>query len=455
MNIKRFFAPDTRKALNMVRAKFGDEAIIISNRSVDNGVEILAAEDFDEELSAQGEINTENATHLAEETPAKETQSEKKSHSFADKIKEEIQVRSNKKKNKGESKTEVHNAIDSSPALPTDLFDVRRITENSIHNNEQQQDIISSMRAEINKLRGQMENQFTQIQAEKSSSQSPLKNELRKQFLHLGLNRNLSGALVNTLQDVDSLTPNVATRHALALLTRQIRITDDDILSKGGIIVLIGPAGAGKTTTLAKLASQYIQRYHSKDIILVSTDTLRLGAQEQLMAYGNLLGIPVLKARDKNEIKQILSAVGDKKLVLVDSGSLTQNDLRNPQELPTLNTQIEGVKHYLVMPASMQAATLEHTVKTLTDAGIIEAGIITKVDDAINLGGVLSAAIQNKLPIAYWSDGQKISASLYAAKPQQLVAKAVELVRATSKTTDSPGINPMDDTTKNPTYHVL
>lgn len=102
----------------------------------------------------------------------------------------------------------------------------------------------------------------------------------------------------------------------------------------------------------------------------------------------------------------------------------------------------------------MQAATLEHTVKTLTESGLIEAGIITKVDDAVNLGGALSAAIEHKLPIAYWSDGQKISSHLYAAKPQQLVAKAVEMMRSNSQTSDPAAMNPMGHTTKNPSSHA-
>ena len=455
MNIKRFFAADTRKALNMVREEFGEEAIIISNRSIDNGVEILAAEDFDEELGNQGEVNTRNATHLPENTAAHDKPTDKKSSSFAEKIKDEIQARSRKKPKPPEHKSENAQHPDSpSPAIPADLFDVRRITESGIHDTIQQQDVISSMRAEINKLRDLMESRFTQSHSETPPHQSPMQASLLKQYQRLGLSHNLSGALVNTLHEVDALTPHVATREALALLARQIRTRDDDILTKGGIVVLIGPAGAGKTTTLAKLASQFIQRHHSKDMIMVSTDTCRPGAQEQLMAYGRLLGIPVLKARDQNEINQILSAVGDKKLVLVDSGSLTQNDLRDPQALPTMHTQVEAVKHYLVMPASMQAATLDHTVKMLTDPGLIEAGIITKVDDALNLGGALSAVIQHKLPVAYWSDGQKVSSHLHAAKPQQLVAKAVAMIRTTSQAPTITDINTMSETTKYPSSHA-
>jgi flagellar biosynthesis protein FlhF len=455
MNIKRFFASDTRKALNMVRKEFGEEAIIISNRSVDNGVEILAADDFDDELSAQGEINTNNATHLPENAPAEVTKADKRGNSFAEKIKDEIQARSTKKTQQSEPDIEkIRDDSYTDTGLPTELFDVRRITESNIHDGTPQQDIIRSMRAEISKLRGLMENKFTQNNKDKGPRQSSIHHKLVRQFQHLGLSNNLSTAMVNTLQEVDILTPQEATRDALGLLTRQIRTTDDDVLVKGGIVVLIGPAGAGKTTTLAKLASQFIHRHHSKDIILVSTDTHRLGAQEQLMAYGRLLGIPVLKAKDQNEINQILNAVKDKKLVLVDSGSLTQSDLRNPQALPTMHTQVEGLKHYLVMPASMQAATLDHIVKTLTASGLIEAGILTKVDDAINLGGALSAAIQHKLPIAYWSDGQKISSHLYPAKSQQLVSKAVAMVRTTPKNSNLEAQNTMGDTTQFSSNHA-
>jgi flagellar biosynthesis protein FlhF len=475
MNIKRFVASDTRKALNMVREKLGPDAIIISNRSVDDGVEILAAEDFDEELTEQGELNTDNATFtsVANSTkkPARKptrkqtkTRAKKSSQeiriepeklSFAEKIKSEIKARSGKKENKID--TDIEDKKDSesdTPALPSDLFDIRKVTERTNRENIEQQVIINNMRDEIDQLRGQMESQFTKIHAEQKPQQSPIHKNLLKQFQCIGLNKNLSGALVNTMQDVDSLTPQAATREALALLTRQIITSNDDILTEGGVIALIGPAGAGKTITLAKLASQFIQRHQSKDIILVSTDTYRVGAQEQLMAYGRLLGVPVLKAKDQTEIRQILSAIGDKKLVLVDSGSLTQNDLRDPQNIPTVQAQLKGIKHYLVLPATMQSATLNHIVIALSASDVITGGIITKVDEAINLGASLAAAIQHKLPIAYWCDGQKISSHLYAAKAQHLIAKAVTMVRITEPASNATANITTGDTTIDTSNHA-
>jgi len=454
MNIKRFFASDTRKALNMVRETLGAEAIIISNRNVGNGVEILAAEDFDEELSTHGEVNTANATVLPETLPKKIEPIPQENNAFAESIKREIQKQEeayNPKANSDE-KQRIHPPHHPHDILPTNLFDIRRVTESNAYEQSEQQSVISSMREEISKLRGMMEKQFSKAVPKKE--ENPIRDTLQKQFLRIGLNNSLAGALVNTMQNIDELTPQMATREALALLSRQIRTSNDDILTTGGIVVLLGSAGSGKTTTLAKLASQFIQRHLSKDIILVSTDTVRIGAQEQLLAYGQLLGIPVLKAKDQNEINQILSAVGDKKLVLVDSASLTQNDLMNPKSLPTMQTGVKNVKHYLVMPASMQTATLEHIVASLSTADVLEAGIITKVDDSVNLGSALSAAIQHKLPIAYWSDGQDIASHLHTAKPQNLISKAVTMIRNVSRAPEFTVAHTMNNAKTTTSNHV-
>ena len=426
MKIKRFFASDSRKAMRLVKEDLGPDAIIISNRQRADGVEIIAAEDFDEELLTEGELDTREAAQLPEMTANK----------TFDKL-----MADQHSSAKTSTEAETYAPPKASPPGKSQSAPLLEIPPQAIPLKSRQQkprvseseQMIDSMRQEILNLRGMMESQFATMNMGLWAQNSPTRSAILKQMTALGLSDPIASQLVGSLKNIDSVTPKVATRDALALLAKQIKVTGNKIMDEGGIIVLIGPAGAGKTTTIAKIAGQYIREHGNQDIILVSTDANRIGAHEQLMGYGRLLGVPVLKARGAEEINQIVTAVQNKALVLVDSGSLTQQEMRNPASIASFQTGIKDVKHYLILPATTQHKTLDRVVSAFTPvANYLTGTIITKVDEAASLGGALSAALVHKLPIAYWTEFPDATSKLHPATPLHLVEKAVAMLRTPS-----------------------
>ncbi len=470
MKIKRFFAPDSRKALRMVQEALGEDAIIISNRRVDDGVEILAAEDFDDELAKLGELDTATASFGGSVTP--ETPRQKPApkpeaaqpnnyspeaallHSAADGAKQANTATKAFVESQAEiivdpapEKLEKKTIPDTTAEVPVTQAAKREqvMTQDAIlqslvkkkspakspslstHPENNDTALISNMRAEISKLKHMMENQFSALHLGNWSATNPTRSNLVKHLTRMGFSPTLATQLVGELRNVEALSPQQATREVLALLTQEIKTTGDQIFTRGGTIVLIGPAGAGKTTSIAKIAGQYTRLHGHKQVILVSADNQRIGAHEQLVAFGRLFNIPVLRARDAQELKQILNAMADKALVLVDTGSLSQEDLRDPQRLPTVAAAVPGVAHYLVLPAPNQIATLDR-VAAISDSINIAGTIISKTDEAANLGAALTATLSHDLPVGYWSDSHKVTQSLHVASPKHLVAKAVTMI---------------------------
>ncbi len=430
MKIKRYFAADTRKALRLVRDDLGPDAIIISNRSVDGGVEILAAEDFDDELTQKGEIDTRSAVEVTtvQPSPPPTERSEP-----AEKPPRAQPVVSNK------------DEVMTSDVILKALKKKQPRQEKTTSNDSE---LISTMRDELAQLRGMMENQFSVLSQGQWSQHSPIRNDLMQQLNRIGLSSTLSSKLIGSMKNAEQLTPQVATRDMLALLTAKIRINNQSILEQRGAVALIGPAGAGKTTTIAKLTSQFVRLHGNKNIILLSADNHRIGAHEQLLAYGELFDVPVLRARDDEEIRQIIHAVGNNSLVLIDTGSLTPQDLQAPEKMPTMQADL-GIRNYLVLPATNQTPVLEKLVSSFRNQPLAGT-IITKVDEALNLGGALTAVINGNLPVAYWSDGLDVNSHLYQASAKHLVAKAVTMVNrknrvnrpAAGVTTTAPGAKP-------------
>ncbi len=297
---------------------------------------------------------------------------------------------------------------------------------------------ISVMREELARLRGMMESQFSNMHMGLWARNSPARATVLTRMTELGLTEQLAARIVGSLKNIDSVTPQVSTRDALQQLARRIKVTGDKILDEGGVCVFIGPPGAGKTTSIAKTALQFSKRKGSRDIVMISTDTSRIGAHEQLAAYGKLLGVPVIRAADESQVLEIINAMQDKSLVLVDAAGLTQKDLREHGRIPTLGMNIPNLHHYLVMPATAQYQLLDRVMSALPKKRMTGA-IITRLDEAANLGEMLSAAIANDFPLAYWTQEQKITSPLQVATQRQLVEKAVALLKTRSGAAASAG----------------
>jgi flagellar biosynthesis protein FlhF len=226
-----------------------------------------------------------------------------------------------------------------------------------------------------------------------------------------------------------------AHRLALALLARRIETVSERWMETGGVVAMVGPTGVGKTTLMAKLAARWVLKHGPREIALVSTDCIRIGAQEQIHTLGRLLGVPAHSIDGAAELAETLDHVGDRRLVLIDSAGLSQRDPRLADELETLANASERIETSLVISAASQAGAIEEALEKFAPARPMTCNV-TKLDEATSLGGTMSALIRAKLPLAYLSDGQQVPEDLSPARSHQLIARAVDLSKKAGANAD-------------------
>ncbi|MGB6352775.1 MAG: flagellar biosynthesis protein FlhF, partial [Steroidobacteraceae bacterium] len=253
------------------------------------------------------------------------------------------------------------------------------------------------------------------------------------------------------LEDLSEMgiAPDVATRLAelaprstnlenpshipLALLVKHLPVVDDLATVSGGVMALVGPTGAGKTTTIAKLAARWCMRHGSDSLGLVSTDSYRIGARDQLNTYARILGVPMHAANNRKELAGVLERLSAKKLVLIDTAGMGPRDVRLTEQLATLKYGAARARVLLVLPALADAQALDEMVCAFVRVKPA-ACVLTKVDEAASSGAVISTTLRHKLKIAYVCDGQRVPDDLHAAHQ-----KRVWLVRAALKSKEFDG----------------
>ena len=213
----------------------------------------------------------------------------------------------------------------------------------------------------------------------------------------------------------------------LGLLSKKLPVTEIDPLEAGGVIALVGPTGAGKTTTIAKLAACFAQRHNARDVALVTTDTVRVGGREQLHGYGRQLGIAVHEADSAQSLALVLERLRDYKLVLIDTAGLGQRDRNLVGQLNWLRASGQ-VQTLLCLPANSHFSDLDEVVRrfsTVQPQGVV----LTKLDETGRLGSALSVVVDHQLPMAWVTDGQRVPDDLHRANSAHLVLRLDQLRR--------------------------
>jgi flagellar biosynthesis protein FlhF len=392
MKIKRYFAPDIKRAIRMVRREQGPDAVIISNRSVPGGVELVAAIDYDESMMQKQEDKKESSTKISTDSSAE--------------LKEYIST----------------NALDET--LQTDESSKSQESRSEISADIWNQDpVLVEMKNEIKDLRQMLESQMSGLAWGDYGKRQPLHARLIRELMAFGLSMDVAQELVNEIPG--DLSHQKAWLKATAVLANRIDTTDDDILSHGGVVALLGPTGVGKTTTIAKLAARYTLRHGKNKVLLLSTDNYRIAAHEQLRIYGKIIGAPVINVTGADELEEAVNCHLDKGLILVDTAGFSPADQRLHEQLVKLDSDEILVKKYLVLQATTQIEGLENALHCYQDSDI-KGTIITKLDEAINLGDVISVVIRHGLPVAYVSDGQKVPEDIHPARSDNLAHMCVK-----------------------------
>ncbi|HHM04851.1 MAG TPA: flagellar biosynthesis protein FlhF, partial [Gammaproteobacteria bacterium] len=288
-----------------------------------------------------------------------------------------------------------------------------------------QDPLLVEMREELKSLRGYMENQLNAMAWGETRRRSPSQAHVLKRALSLGLSdvtaRELA-AVAEGVRDNDA-----AWRAAVSHLSAKLPTAGEDALDEGGVIALVGPTGVGKTTTVAKLAARYALRRGVRHIALVTTDNYRVGAHEQLRTYGRLLDIPVRVVASGRELRSALDEMADKDVVLVDTAGMSQRDIRLSEQLSVLRGAGRKLKTLLVLAASTSPQSLEEAAKAFQRVRL-DGCVLTKLDEAGQLGGALDTVVREQLPVVYVSDGQRVPEDLHRARAENLVSRALVLL---------------------------
>jgi flagellar biosynthesis protein FlhF len=413
MKIKRFTAETMREAIRKVRDTWGPDAVILSNKKLGNGVEITAAIDFEEE-----EVE-KLAAEMAQAPPATEA--------TVQPINRTTSVRPEAATLR-QAATPTNTSPQSSQA--SRLLNPYPVSDNpaAACQDNASPDLLSDLRQEISDLRGLIEGELTQMAWREIGQRNPRKAALIHKLNSLGLKRELCTKLVsqNAMHEDD----NAAWKQALIELAAMLVEGDHQLLETGGTYAIIGSTGVGKTTTVAKLAAQYALRHGTDKIGLITTDCFRIGGVDQLSTFGKLFDIPVFLATDRLELSDILDQLSDKDLILIDTAGMSQRDMELSKQLATLTGAGHDIQFYLTLSATAQQAITSEIMRVFSD--ITLAGtVVTKVDEAASLGGVLNALITYQLPTFFISNGQKVPEDLHLGSAIELVKIARDLLQRT------------------------
>ncbi|MFZ9997084.1 MAG: flagellar biosynthesis protein FlhF, partial [Burkholderiaceae bacterium] len=257
--------------------------------------------------------------------------------------------------------------------------------------------------------------------------QAPVHAELVKRMINAGISPKLCADIVQSLPEqgsIDELSEMVA-----QTLERLIHTQDPmDIFDEGGIFTFIGPTGVGKTTTVAKIAARCVLRFGRNEVVLLTTDTYRIGAQEQLKVFAKILGLPVIAVRDSEDLTAKLSEASKKKIVLIDTAGVSQRDTLMLDQAQLLAKGQANRHRILVMSATTDLRTQEDIIQLHghADSGhAIQSVVVTKTDEAALIGPVVDSLIRHSLPLLFISNGQRVPEDLSAPSAQYLAHRAL------------------------------
>jgi flagellar biosynthesis protein FlhF len=289
------------------------------------------------------------------------------------------------------------------------------------------------MNHELKIMRRMLETQLEQLAWNERTRRTPVIAEMLRELTEMGIAQDLAERIGEQLPtDVDLAS---ARRFAIAGLSQYLRTAGPRWQDDGGRVALVGATGAGKSTTLAKLAVRWVLRHGARDLALVAADTVRIGAQDQLQALGQLLGAPVYAPDGFAGLPVLLAQLSRFRMVLIDTPGTSVRDPQLAARLTVLANSASQLESALVLPANMQAGAMDEAVKRFAPANP-SCCLITKMDEAASLGGVLSVLIRTRLPVAYVSGGQRVPEDLAPARALDLVSQAVQLARTNQASVD-------------------
>ncbi|MGD9834806.1 MAG: flagellar biosynthesis protein FlhF [Piscinibacter sp.] len=394
MKVKRYFASNMRSALDMIKQEQGPDVLILSNRKVDGGVELITAD----------QLTEQEAEELARRnTPRKRP---------------DVAVEA------AEPAPEPARPV-APPRAPSPLFaDLGEQAEYLWTDAA----TMAQMREELRSLKGLLETQLSGLAWSEFGNRHPLRARLLRVLSQVGLAAALARQLVAEVPD--ELDYRAGWHRALALLVMRLKVWDGGLLERGGRVALLGPTGVGKSTLASKLAARYALTHGPEQVSIVSMDDRRLGAHQQMKAFGRLIGSSVYTLRNVDELADVLDDEADRgRLVVIDTPGHAPGDSRYNDLVLGLEGLLADIRMIKVLSATTDYASAAAMFRRTTGLPL-DACVLTKLDEAASLGPSLSAVIEAGLPLAWTCAGQRVPDDLDEVAPRALVERMVELAKS-------------------------
>lgn len=469
MKIKRFHARTMREALRQVREEQGPDSVILSKQRTADGIEVIAAVDYDEALLHQSNQSFSNrmaagptsqamapagmeapepapAPAPAQQDPAQPPEKEKARSSIGSFFARAYADASSASSAEDEEEASLDDLIDeSSDGGRPAATDFRSIfnSANTIATLPEPGTTVDAARLEeiadrLRILEQTLDQGFTELHWDELQRRQPELAEVIHRLDLLGLSRSLVQDIVRAIPPNDD--QKKAWRTAIGLLAKRIPVAQQDVCEEGGIFAVVGPTGAGKTTSIAKLAARFALEHDPQQLGLVTTDSFRIGAQEHLLRFGKILGVPVQVAGTAEILRATLDQLSDKKLILIDTAGFSPNDSGMLDALMALTRHTPTLQTLLALPANLQTQAIRQAIRTFDRLGL-DGVIVTKLDEATSLGGLLSELIDANLSACYVTDGQRVPEDIKAAGRYRagFVSQAVSLARQFNDSSDAAG----------------
>lgn len=426
MSVRKFRGSNSREVLGEIRRTMGEDAVVLSNRKVDGGVEItaLGPEALAELVPEAGRAKSPRkpfaarAAEAAEEHPFRTGRVEPRTglmHEQRPAAVRHAPLMVERAAGAGRDERGIY-----------DQRDVRGAQDTQARRDERSDEWGMHLMSEIKALRGSMEQQLAGMAWNDMQQREPVRARLLRELLAVGFSPFLARAMVDGLPAGTEYAQ--AMSWAQGVLARNLAAAnEDEIVMRGGVYALVGPTGVGKTTTLAKLAARCVVRHGAERLALLTTDSYRVGAHEQLRIYGKILGVPVHAVRDGDDLRVRLAELGQKHMVLIDTMGMGQRDEQVPEQTAMLTAC--GVKRLLLLAAAGSADQAEDVVRAYRGgAGDgLHGAIITKLDEAVNIGGALDITLRHKLKLHYVTNGQRVPEDLHPARRDVLAHRALRV----------------------------
>jgi flagellar biosynthesis protein FlhF len=388
MQIRKFFGANTREVLRQVRDALGTNALILSNRQVAGGIEIMAV--------AEGEAQVLAHVHPAPTSRATQSQP-------------------------------VFKSVTPLPSAPAPASPEAKHAE--IPRLEPQvtpaaaSGQYAEMSQELKRMRSLLESQLSGFAWGELARRDPVKAELMRTLLGAGFSPQLARQLVDAMpKGVDH---DKGLKWLKAALAHNLRVVESgaDFITRGGVYALVGPTGVGKTTTVAKLAARAVLKFGAERVALITTDSYRIGAHEQLKIYGRILNVPVHAVKDETELQLTLADLTRSHLILIDTVGMSQRDRRITEQIEFLCGRGSKVRRHLLLPATAQNVTLDDIVRAYKGSGL-DGVILSKIDESVSIAPAIDCLIRHGLDLHYVTNGQKVPEDLHLANALYLVDRA-------------------------------